>query len=137
MRFVPTRWSWLAVFFGLALGFSGAPPQVFGATPPWENHALGPSPIYMILMNDQFAANAKLGEFADWKQRKGYTVRMVLTSQIRPDGAPQAAEIVDFMRGLSESEYPAYLLILGNSSVSNGVAGVLIRQSPYFQGGFF
>jgi hypothetical protein len=90
----------------------------------------------MILMNDQFAANVKLAEFVDWKQRKGYSVRLVTTSQINTNGAPQAADITSHMRGLPDTDYPQYLLVIGNSSVSNGVAGVFIQQSAYFRGGY-
>lgn len=80
-------------------------------------------PIYMILMDDQFAANTTLNTFIDWKKRKGYDVRTVKTSQIDASGAPTNGQIVAYMRGLAASNYPAYLLIIGDHTASNGVQG--------------
>ena len=80
-------------------------------------------PIYMILLDDQFAANSTLLSLIDWKKRKGYDVRTVQTSQIDASGAPTNGQIVAYMRGLAASNYPNYLLILGDHTASNGVQG--------------
>lgn len=80
-------------------------------------------PIYMILTPDIYATNAALQALADWKMRKGLDTRMVTTSQINPGGAPSNAEIVAYMRGLPDEDYPRYLLIAGPHTETNGVAG--------------
>lgn len=85
-------------------------------------------PIYMILMDDQFTNNKVLADFVDWKKRKGYDVRLVKTSDINANGAPTNSEIVAYMRGLDATNYPAYLLILGDHTASNGVAGAYFNS---------
>ena len=90
-------------------------------------------PIYMILMDDQFEESSALSTFVNWKRCKGYDVRTVKTSQINANGAPENAEVVAYMRGLSDADYPEYLLILGDQTVENGVAGLYFSTS---QGGY-
>jgi hypothetical protein len=77
----------------------------------------------MVLMDDQFENNTVLDEFVDWKQRKGYEVAIVKTSDINPGGAPSNSEIVAYMRNLAASNYPDFLLILGDHTATNGVQG--------------
>ena len=95
-----------------------------------------PAP-YLILLNDQFADNPTLAEFVDWKQRKGYDVRLVRTSQLQPGGAPSADAITSFLRQLPAADYPAYLLTLGSADPANGVAGRPIQRTPYNPPGFY
>ena len=83
-------------------------------------------PIYMILMDDQFSANSTLLSLIDWKKRKGYDVRTLKTSEIDPSGAPTNGQITAYMRALAASNYPTYLLILGDHTASNGVQGEYI-----------
>ena len=83
---------------------------------------------YMILMDDQFEDNALVAELIDWKKRKGYDVVVVKTSEIDAGGAPTAAEVVDYMRALSDAAYPDYLLILGDHTEANGVAGTYFNS---------
>ncbi|MDD4736555.1 MAG: C25 family cysteine peptidase [Kiritimatiellae bacterium] len=90
-------------------------------------------PIYMILMDDQFATNSTLLSLIDWKKRKGYDVRTVETSEIDPSGAPTNGQIVAYMRGLAASNYPTYLLILGDHTASNGVQGEYFST---YEGGY-
>lgn len=90
-------------------------------------------PKYMILMDDQFEGNAMLAQFIDWKKRKGNDVVVVKTSQIPSAvyGAPTNEELVSYMRGLSDADYPKYLLILGDETADNGVAGQYAGQNAY------
>ena len=78
--------------------------------------------VYMILCNDQFNSNSKLAEFVQWKKRKGYDVRVVPTSTINGNGAPDSSEIRRYLQGLSSSNYPLYLLIIGDQTAQSGVA---------------
>ncbi|OGV47072.1 MAG: hypothetical protein A2X46_09890 [Lentisphaerae bacterium GWF2_57_35] len=78
---------------------------------------------YMILMDDQFEGNGLLTQFVDWKKRKGYKATVVKTSQINANGAPNNTQIINYMRGLAATNYPHYLLILGDHTETNGVAG--------------
>lgn len=78
---------------------------------------------YMIIADDQFKDNPLLADFIDWKKRKGYYVDLVLTSDINSNGAPTNTEIKDFMQSLLSSEYPSYLLLIGDETSDNGVAG--------------
>lgn len=87
-----------------------------------EGFVNGEPSRYMILLNDAFLSNGKLSEFVEWKRRKGYEVVVTPTSVIDPIGRPDADEVVDYMRGLPPSEYPEYLLILGDHTPSRGVA---------------
>lgn len=96
----------------------GAPMRLDAAT-----DASTDLPIYMILTDDQYAAHASLATFMDWKRRKGNDVRLVLTSEINANGAPSSADIVSYMRGLSDADYPDYLLIIGDADPASGVAG--------------
>lgn len=84
---------------------------------------------YMIIMDDQFDTNTELSSFVNWKSRKGYDVRIVKTSEIDPDGAPDSSEIQNFMFNLPDSEYPSYLLIIGDHTADNGVDGWFFRTS--------
>ncbi|NCD33797.1 MAG: hypothetical protein EOL87_10340 [Spartobacteria bacterium] len=86
-------------------------------------------PVYMILTDDQYAGNATLSTLMDWKRKKGLDVRLVKTSQIDSGGAPSAAEIVAYMRALSDADYPDYLLIIGDANQTNGVAGTYFNTS--------
>lgn len=90
-----------------------------------------PSEKYMILMDDQFASSSRLSEFITWKKEKGLDVKVVRTSQVpsATHGAPKATEIINYMRGLPSSSYPDFLLILGNHSESNGVAGTYVTTT--------
>jgi len=90
-------------------------------------------PIYMILMDDQFEGNGILNTFIDWKKRKGYDVVVVKTSDINTNGAPGNSEIVSYMRDLADTNYPDYLLIIGDQTAANGVAGYYFSTS---QGGY-
>jgi len=91
---------------------------------------------YMILMDDQFEDNALVAELIDWKKRKGYDVVVVKTSEIDAGGAPTAAEVVDYMRALSDAAYPDYLLILGDHTEANGVAGTYFNSYTTNYSGF-
>lgn len=86
-------------------------------------------PVYMILVPDLYATNAALQALADWKRRKGLDVRVVKTSQIHPGGAPDHAQITAYLRGLSEGDYPLYLLVVGPHTPTNGVAGAYFNTS--------
>ncbi len=86
-------------------------------------------PVYGILMDDQFASNAKLAQFIDWKKRKGYDVRVIKTSDIDPGGAPTNGLIVAYMRALVASNYPLYMLIIGDHDATNGVQGTFFSTS--------
>jgi len=90
-------------------------------------------PKYMILMDNQFEGNAMLTQFIDWKKRKGNDVVVVKTSEIPSVvyGAPTNEELVSYMRGLSDADYPKYLLILGDETVDNGVAGQPAGRNTY------
>lgn len=88
-----------------------------------EGFVQGAPGKYMILMDDQFTNNATLAEFVEWKQRKGYDVTIVKTSDIDPGGAPTNSQIISYMRGLPAGEYPEYLLIIGDHTAANGVEG--------------
>lgn len=78
---------------------------------------------YMILMDDQFEDNNQLAEFINWKRKKGYIVTVAKTSDINSNGAPTSSETEAYMRGLSNEEYPDYLLIIGDTDQTNGVRG--------------
>lgn len=96
--------------------------------------APGVLPIYMVLMDDQFANNKVLADLVEWKKRKGYDVRLVKTSDINANGSPTNGEIVAYMRGLAASNYPSYLLIVGDHTANNGVAGAYFNSdsSDYY-----
>lgn len=101
----------------------------------YESSLAEATPKYMILMDDQFADNAKLSEFVQWKIQKGNDVVQVKTSQIpaATSGAPTVDEIVAYMRGLPSADYPTYLLIIGDHTNANGVAG---RYYSTYYGGY-
>ena len=90
---------------------------------------------YMIMMDDQFASNSKLVEFVEWKNRKGYSVVTVKTSQIPAStpGAPNSSEIVNYMRTLPDADYPLYLLTIGTENAANGVAA---KYYSTYSGGY-
>jgi hypothetical protein len=97
--------------------------------PAETSEAADESPIYMILTDDQYQNNASLATLMDWKRKKGLDVRCVFTSQINANGAPSNTEIVNYMRALSTNDYPDYLLIIGDSDQTNGVAGKYFNTS--------
>ncbi len=76
---------------------------------------------YMVIINDALSEEPLFQEFVEWKSRKGYDVRVVLTSEINPNGAPTHDESLGFMRSLSDAEYPSYLLIVGSEDQATGV----------------
>ncbi len=78
---------------------------------------------YLILTHDKYATNATLQTFMDWKRRKGYDVRLVKSSEIDPGGAPTNGQVVAFMRALAATNYPEYLLIIGDHTPTNGIQG--------------
>ncbi|MBM4043072.1 MAG: hypothetical protein FJ290_31670, partial [Planctomycetes bacterium] len=88
---------------------------------------------YMVLMDNQYQANATLAEFIGWKKRKGYDVRVVRTSDIDAGGAPTHTQIVNYMRALPAADYPEYLLIIGDHTAASGVQGYYFSTS---QGGW-
>jgi len=102
--------------------FSGSHFQIQGPAAPYPE-AAGLLEKYMILVNDQFINNPDLAEFVLWKKQKGYDVRVVSTSYINKTmgGSDPFANILGFMRGLSDPEYPAYLLIIGDHRPEQGV----------------
>lgn len=101
-------------------------PSIFNYTP--DQVKQNTPEKYMILMNDQFASNKKLQEFIDWKTYKGSKVVLVKTSDISSSG-PSASQIVQYMRGLSDEDYPTYLLIIGMDDKSGGVQPVMYSGS--------
>lgn len=82
---------------------------------------------YMILTDDQFAENISLKNFILWKKKKGLEVTLVKTSQINAAGAPPVEEIIQYMRGLSDSAYPDYLLLIGKHDAATGVAASFVK----------
>ncbi len=87
-----------------------------------DGFSTGTPSKYMILLDDQYATNALLAEFVEWKRRKGYDVALVRTSDIHPSGAPSCTNVVDYMQALPAAEYPEYLLIIGHQDPATGVA---------------
>ncbi|WP_276324727.1 C25 family cysteine peptidase [Orenia marismortui] len=79
---------------------------------------------YLILMDDQFAENNTLNQFITWKKETGNNVRVIKTSQVPAaiTGAPTHEEVLSYLRGLSDQEYPEYLLLIGDEDEENGVA---------------
>ncbi|MDJ0761971.1 MAG: C25 family cysteine peptidase [Myxococcota bacterium] len=103
--------------------------QGLAGAPPLDENREEP-PLYMVLMADQFADNAKLAEFIDWKQRKGNRVVQVKTSDIDSSGEPSSGDITDYLRGLPDEEYPTYILILGMHYRDGGVATHYYSDAP-------
>lgn len=91
---------------------------------------------YMIIMDDQFNGNSALNTFINWKRRKGYKVVVVKTSQINSNGAPDSAQIRNYMLNLSAANYPAYLLIIGDETANNGVDGWYVETYTSNYGGY-
>ncbi len=91
--------------------------------------------IYMLIFADQFAASPKLKEFCAWKRQKGYRVVEVPTSKLpaAQRGAPSHKELVAYLRGLPQEEYPLYLLLIGDQRRDLGVEGMQfnsIKETP-------
>jgi hypothetical protein len=86
-------------------------------------------PVYTILMDDQFADNGVVADLIDWKMRKGYDVRTILTSDIDAGGAPTHNQVRDYLRALDAGDYPEYLMIIGDNTAGNGVEGYYFLTS--------
>lgn len=117
---------------GVSAASTPPPPEPVETMPEGTS---GGAPIpYLVVLPDQFAGNARLAEWVDWKRRKGCAMRLVRTSQISPDGAPSPEAVTKYLRGLPAAEYPEYLLILGDANPVRGVDGRPISRTLRYEG---
>ena len=95
---------------------------------------------YMILINsnlfDSFGSHRDIfNEFVEWKKQKGHNVTVVDVNDVYSDNASSYEdyhlELVDYIRDLDGSEYPDFLLIIGDEDLQYGVPGEEIEDDIY------
>lgn len=83
---------------------------------------------YLIIAKQMFVDSLKT--LALWKHRKGYTVRVVPTTEIAPGGSPSTTQIYNFLRNAYTTWEipPEYVMIVGDKD-NTGQTG--IPDYPY------
>ncbi len=86
---------------------------------------------YVILTKPMFVDS--LAAFANWKHRKGYTVRIVPTTEINTNGNPTAAQIRTFLTNAYNTwdVPPEYIMIVGDQDNTSSTGIIDYPYSGY------